>query len=164
MLRFKPTQLAIITILLTSLAACNVAPVPINFGSDGCHFCKMTIVDKQHAAELVSSTGKAFKYDAIECMVDDLKNHDPNRVELLLVSDFGKSQLVDAKNAYFLVSENLPSPMGANLSGFETKDKALFAHQEYEGDIYTWHELTTDFHQIVKRNNHSMHMHAGHSN
>ena len=71
MTRFKPTHAAIVTILFLSLAACTVAPVPINFGSDGCHFCKMTIVDKQHAAELVTSKGKAYKYDAIECMIDD---------------------------------------------------------------------------------------------
>ena len=29
----------------------------------------MTIVDRQHAAEAVTSKGKVFKFDAIECMV-----------------------------------------------------------------------------------------------
>ena len=50
-------------LLLTS--SCNVGPQPISYGSDGCHFCSMTIVDRQHAAEIVTDKGKGFKFDRI---------------------------------------------------------------------------------------------------
>jgi len=40
---------------------CKVEPEPINYGKDQCHFCKMNIVDKQHAAQSSTqqATGKA---------------------------------------------------------------------------------------------------------
>ena len=64
-------SLGIITVLLVS---CNVSPQHIEYGTDACHYCNMTIVDRQHAAQLVTTKGKAFKYDAIECMVHSLQN------------------------------------------------------------------------------------------
>ena len=48
--------------VITMLLACSVEPKPINYGRDACHFCKMTIVDNQHAAEIITLKGKAFKY------------------------------------------------------------------------------------------------------
>ena len=46
-----------------TLSSCNIQPQPINYGEDACHFCKMNIIDKQHAAQIVTSKGKAFKFD-----------------------------------------------------------------------------------------------------
>ena len=53
------------------LLSCTIKPEKINFGSDMCHFCQMTIVDRQHAAQYVTSKGKQFKFDAIECMLNE---------------------------------------------------------------------------------------------
>src|SRR5690606_18561210 len=109
--------LSIITLLF---ASCNVSPQPINFGSDACHFCNMTIVDRQHASQLVTTKGKAFKYDAIECMVHSLQDEFKNtEMAHYLVADFNQpGELTDATKASYLVSEKLQSPMGANLSAF----------------------------------------------
>ncbi|MCB0620489.1 MAG: hypothetical protein KDC41_17650, partial [Saprospiraceae bacterium] len=48
--------------------ACRPAPQPIEYGSDLCDYCKMTIVDRQHAAEAVTGKGRAYRFDAIECL------------------------------------------------------------------------------------------------
>ena len=37
------------------LTACSAEPEPIAYGSDACDFCRMNIVDKTHAAQLVTS-------------------------------------------------------------------------------------------------------------
>ena len=58
--------LPLILLATVLLAACQPSPKPIEYGSDMCDYCKMTIVDQQHAAELVTTKGKAFKFDAIE--------------------------------------------------------------------------------------------------
>ena len=55
------------------VSSCSVESEEINYGEESCHFCKMTIIDNQHASEVVTVKGKVFKYDAIECMVNDLK-------------------------------------------------------------------------------------------
>ena len=79
----------------------------------------MTIVDPKHAAQIVTTKGKAFKYDAIECMLNHLKAWDQAPVELYLVSDYSDShKLIDAHVAHYLISEDISSPMGANLSAF----------------------------------------------
>ena len=60
--------------LLLLVFSCNVSPKPIDYGSDGCHFCKMTIVDKVHAAEIVTKKGKVYMFDATECMINFRKD------------------------------------------------------------------------------------------
>ena len=60
---------------LIFISACTVEPQPIQYGRDNCAFCKMTIVDGRYGSELVSSKGKVFKFDAVECLINfDLQN------------------------------------------------------------------------------------------
>ncbi len=128
--------------LLFFLVGCEVKPKKINFGTDACHFCKMTIVDTQHAAQFVTTKGKAYKFDAIECMVNQLKVWDGPEIKLTLVSDYSnQTELIDAKNATYLISESIPSPMGAFLSSFEMRENAERIKSESGGEILTWKQL-----------------------
>ncbi|WP_142784885.1 nitrous oxide reductase accessory protein NosL [Changchengzhania lutea] len=128
--------------LLLLFFSCNVSPKQINYGSDGCHFCKMTIVDKTHAAEIVTKKGKVYKFDATECMVDFLKDFDTSEVKLYLSNNYSEPEaLIDATQATFLISENIPSPMGAYLSAFKTKADAIKTQSDKGGTLYTWEEL-----------------------
>lgn len=132
-----------------SLGACSVEPVPIQYGQDACDFCKMNIVDNQHAAELVTSKGRAFKYDAIECMVGDVEKHEEIGISFLLITDYSSpGELVDAKQATYLVSEAIPSPMGANLTGFADKQTAKRIQQEKGGQLFSWEELPANIKQV----------------
>lgn len=132
------------TILFTS---CKVEPKEINYGHDHCKFCDMTVVDKTHAAEYVTSKGKAFMFDAIECMVRDInRNQDENKLSFILIADYGNpGELVDAKTAVYLISEAIKSPMGANLSGFSSKEKAQTTLNENGGKLFNWSQLKEDF-------------------
>ena len=99
------------------LTSCDIKPQPINFGEDACHFCKMTIVDKQHAAQIVTKKGKAYKFDAVECMLNHLEDIDTTEIELFLVTDYlDPGFLIDATSSHYIISENIPSPMGEFLS------------------------------------------------
>lgn len=57
-----------IFLLLFVLTSCSNKIQDINYGSDSCDFCSMGIVDQGHASQLVTTKGKNFKFDAIECM------------------------------------------------------------------------------------------------
>ena len=125
---------------------CEVKPQKINFGVDNCHYCKMTIVDKQHATEVVTTKGKAFKYDAIECMLNHISTWDGPDINLFLVSDYSDhNNLIDATMATFLECEAIPSPMGANLSAFQNKEDALKTKDKLGGKIYDWKSLKEKF-------------------
>ena len=124
------------------LFSCSIESEPINFGNDACKYCKMNIVDTQHASELVTKKGKVYKFDAIECMVNHLKEKDTNTIALFLVSDYGsQAGLIDAKTATFIKSQEIPSPMGAFLSALKSEEKAKQLHQEKGGELFTWEEL-----------------------
>ncbi len=132
--------LGIITALLIS---CNVSPQHIEYGTDACHYCNMTIVDRQHASELVTTKGKAFKYDAIECMVHSLQEDlNDTEIALYLTADFNQpGQLMDATMATYLVSDQVSSPMGANLSAFENEKAAQKGKEKFTGELFSWEEI-----------------------
>lgn len=136
----------IVTVAIFIVWGCSVSPKTIDYGSDGCHFCSMTIVDKQHAAQLVTKKGKAFKFDATECMMNHLKEVDSETVALFLVNDYNApGEIIDATRATYLISENIPSPMGEYLSAFVDKESAQYAQEINEGELLTWQELQIRF-------------------
>nr|AWJ66187.1 nitrous oxide reductase maturation protein, outer-membrane lipoprotein [uncultured bacterium] len=128
------------------VVGCTVSPEPIAYGSDACHFCSMTIVDQQHAAQIVTNKGKAFKFDASECMLNHLKEVENTEVALFLVNDYNApGELIDATKATFLVSRGVPSPMGEFLTAFGTKQGAEEAKLEHGGDLFDWEGLQVRF-------------------
>ncbi|RAJ15055.1 nitrous oxide reductase accessory protein NosL [Olleya aquimaris] len=129
-------------ILSLFFVGCNISPQPIDYGNDGCHFCKMTIVDKIHAAEIVTKKGKVYKFDATECMIHFLEDFDTSEVGLFLSNNYTEPEvLIDANKATFLISKNVPSPMGAFLSAFKNKVDAEKVQSEKGGTLYNWEEL-----------------------
>ena len=119
------------------LASCSVTPSKIEYGKDVCHFCDMTIVDKTHASEFVTKKGRAYKFDAVECLINGLKDKDENEMAYILVTDFlNPTVLINAKEASYLVSEKIKSPMGANLAAFKNKEAI-----GYQGEIYNWKSI-----------------------
>ena len=123
--------------------SCDVSPQPIDYGSDACHFCNMTIVDRQHASQLVTKKGKAYKYDAIECMIHSLQDEfKDTEMAFYLTSDFDHpGEMIDATKSIYLVSDQIPSPMGANLSSFLNEKAAQEKMEKFTGKLFTWDEI-----------------------
>lgn len=131
------------------LLACTVGPSKIAYGEQSCHFCRMTIVDKQHAAQFVNDKGKAFNFDAAECMINYLNGVDEESIGMLLVTDYKQPEvLIDATSATFVISEDIPSPMGANLSATTSRTEAEGMLSEKTGELYTWDELLAYFENL----------------
>ena len=129
-------------IIFINFLSCEIAPVPIEYGTDSCHFCRMTIVDRVHAAEIVTKKGKVYKFDAIECMVNFEKELGKEQIALYLCNELITSEeLIDATKATFLISENIPSPMGAFLSAFSNKAEAERLRDNKGGELYNWVSL-----------------------
>jgi copper chaperone NosL len=102
----------------------------------------MTIVDKQHSAQMVTTKGKPYLFDAIECMVPFINENPEKEAGLLLVADFkNPGKLINAKSAYYLISPSIPSPMGAFLSGFHSKEEAKSIKESKGGKLFTFEEL-----------------------
>ena len=139
MQRLKQFSFVVSLLVLTS---CNIGPKAIVYGNDGCYFCKMTIVDKVHAAEIVTNKGKVYKFDASECMIHFMKEFDNAEIKLSLSNNYTEPEaLIDATKATFLISKNIPSPMGAFLSAFKTENEAQKFQTEKGGTLYSWNQL-----------------------
>ncbi|GAA4281927.1 nitrous oxide reductase accessory protein NosL [Gaetbulibacter aestuarii] len=138
----KILYLHMLVLLIFLLNSCTVKPKPINYGVDHCHYCNMTVVDKIHAAEIVTKKGKVYTFDSAECMIHFLKEFDEQEVKFYLSNAFTEpGKLLDATSATFLISENIPSPMGAFLTAFITKNEAVKMQSEKGGTLYTWSEI-----------------------
>jgi len=144
-LKAPPVILSGVLLLLLT-TGCKVEPKPIAYGKEGCYFCSMTIVDRQHGAQIVTRKGKVFSFDAVECMVNYTKELDVDEVELFLCNHYVvPEELIDATKATFLISEQIPSPMGAFLTAFDTRQAAEEVNTDNTGEFFTWEELIIHF-------------------
>ncbi len=137
---------AVGVVILFLTISCKVEPQKIEYGKDQCSFCVMNIVDKTHAAQYVTKKGKQFKFDAIECLVNDIGQKNEDEIAILLVANYGNpGEMIDAKTATYLISEEIKSPMGANLSAFLLAEKAQELQQKHSGEIFSWDTLKQKF-------------------
>ena len=127
------------------IVACSREPEPIAFGKDACEHCKMTIMDQKYGAEIVTSKGKIFKFDAAECMVDYIKQAPDNfnfeKDMFLTVNIAAPGSFIPADKAFFLKDRAFQSPMGGNLASFTSMQLAQNNLQNSDGKILTWNEL-----------------------
>ena len=135
-----------IWLLLFLILSCKVAPEPIAYGETSCKFCSMTVVDKQHAAQLVTAKGKIFNFDALECMLNHLNKVEEEKIGLLLTNTYHHPETLNqVQECTFLISEGIPSPMGAYLTAFQTIEEAQSALEEHGGELFNWDELRLQF-------------------
>ena len=138
----KVKRISIFLVVILLLVNCTIEPQKIEYGHDGCSYCTMTIVDKKHAAQIVTNKGKVYKYDSIECLIKDAKNHIGNEIAFKKVTDFSSiDRFVDAESATYLISPEIPSPMGENLSAFSSKKDAESMQENKKGELFDWNSV-----------------------
>lgn len=138
-------KIIIYIISMVIFVSCKIEPKEINFGQDACYYCKMTIVDKPFASEIVNSKGKVYMYDAIECMIKNLKD-EKLTAKMYLVYDFkNPNQFINAKESYYVISDKIKSPMGENLAAFNSKSSAQNFIENNGGKLYNWVEIKNHF-------------------
>jgi len=132
---------------LSVIVSCKIEPKKIDYGNDHCAFCEMTVVDKTHSAEYVTKKGKAYVFDSVECLVNDIqKENNEDQLEIMLVADYANpGDLTNAKTATYLISKNIKSPMGANLSAFSSQETAKKFQKENGGNLFSWIQLKEEF-------------------
>ena len=141
----KP-KITAVAALVVFLVSCTPKPEKIAYGTNACHYCKMNIVDDRHASEIVTKKGKVYKYDAIECMLGDINANASRKVALYLVMDYSKpDNFTDATQAVYLISEEVPSPMGAFLSAFGDEQDAVKIRDEKSGELFSWEAIQKRF-------------------
>jgi copper chaperone NosL len=138
-------------LLVIVACSCQVSERPIEYGSDECDYCKMMIMDQRYGSELVTEKGKVYTFDAAECLIEYLQNNSEmtEAAKFLLVTPYtDPNHLTDARDATYLISKNMPSPMGAYLTTFRDRSTAEKFSSDKGGVLYTWEELYGNFKSI----------------
>lgn len=128
------------------IQGCKVEPQAINYNEDQCQSCKMMISDSRFGSELVTKKGKIYKYDAIECMVREVIEQGEDKYAHIIVTDYLKpGAFLDARNATFLIHKERPSPMGANLSAYESTKLLSANFKNEDQEALRWKALKKHF-------------------
>ncbi len=136
----------LLILCLTLITLSVEAQEKIRFGKDQCAFCGMTIRDPLHAALAVDKEGTTYKFDAVEGLINFLKEHSEADFDQLLIADYAhKGAWAEAQSSTFLISKKIASPMGAFLSVFADKADAEKVLKKKGGGIYNWEEIKRKF-------------------
>lgn len=139
-----PHVSAALSALCVFFSGCGKSgPVAFHWGEDACHHCKMTLVQKGFAAQRINENGKVFVFDAIECLMEDLKSKPPRPAEGLFVSDWSRPEtaVMEAGAGLFLKGGRIPSPMGGALAAFQSRDSAVAYQSRVGGELVQWSAL-----------------------
>ena len=130
--------------LVFGITACKRQFEPINYGHEACAHCKMTIMDRRFAAEILTSKGKAIKFDDLGCMLQYMRQeHFADHGAGVFVADYSNpgGQFLDASKAQYVQSEQLKSPMGGNYASLATIIPANKLKATINGTLLNWNDL-----------------------
>ena len=129
--------------MAVAVAAC-APPGPQAIADKGrsCDYCRMTISDERFGGQLITSKGKVYAFDSIECLASYyLQNAVAGDGSTIWVADFASpGHWVEAKNAVFARNDTHQSPMGLDLVALRTDGDAAVAGQ-VQGRAMRWQEV-----------------------
>jgi copper chaperone NosL len=131
-------------ILALGFTSCKAGPEPFNYGNDGCHFCKMTIMSPQFGAEIITKKGKVFKFDDMHCLISALKKGEikQENIDKNLVINYQKeNEFLNAENATYVVSNQIHSPMNSNAAALSSEQAAAELKKTVNGQLMNWQTL-----------------------
>ncbi|MEO6490276.1 MAG: nitrous oxide reductase accessory protein NosL [Ferruginibacter sp.] len=131
-------------VIMAILTSCNMGPESIKAGTDHCYSCKMTISDMRFGAEIVTTKGKIYKFDDMQCILSYLKTKDlePGIIKNIYFTNFcGDHNLINSNASLLLKNDELRSPMGGNIAAFDTKDSLFKIQERYPGIMINWKDL-----------------------
>lgn len=129
--------------LVIVLAGCGArGPAPINYGTDLCDYCDMTIADKAFGTEMVTTKGKILKYDSIECLAAAEFERGSNAdIHSSWTTDFNHpGQFLNSDEAVIVATDRQKSPMGIGLVAVSTRAAADDLITAKGGQVITWNE------------------------
>lgn len=121
--------------LVLLLTMCARGPEPINFGEDNCAHCSMRIMNPKFGSELITSKGKIYKFDSIECMLAETAKYKEGEIASMWVPNFNNDkEFLNLNEAFILRSSKIKSPMALNLLAFKSESELLENENKYGGE------------------------------
>ena len=129
---------------LLLLGSCTSEFDPIDYGHDACSHCKMIIMDKHYASEILTKKGKAYKFDDIACLRKYIKEENLVEADLtVFVADYDNpgSKFLDARHVVYLHSSIFKSPMNGSFAAFASAENARPLMDSLDTGLLKWENL-----------------------
>ena len=139
------TRATVAATLALSLIAC-AAPAPgvFHYHSDACDHCRMTIADPKFAAQLVTRTGKIYRFDDPACLASFVasKRVEERDVHGIWLNDYAHPESrVASTDAVFVVSDRVRAPMNGGAAAFASRDAAAALQSSIGGRLEQWADI-----------------------
>lgn len=128
-----------------AVAACGPAgPAGMAYdGTHACEYCHMAITDPRYATQIITTTGKALRFDSIECLA--AYHADAGKAGMVAsvwVSDLvHPGTFVASGNARFVRQRGAAgSPMGLGLAAFGPEADGAALGRDF-GELMTWTDV-----------------------
>lgn len=132
----------IIGLIVFILIGCKEKLEEIKYLQEECSNCQMTISDNHFGAELITKKRKIYKFDSIECLASYSQSINSEEILSMWVTDFANPpNMIDTKNAYYLRSDKIMSPMGLNVCAFSDSLQLKEIKRKYGGVKISWNEI-----------------------
>ena len=105
------------------VAACGGSadgPAPVDTKNDACAWCRMSVSDLRFAAQLTAPGHEPKLFDDAGCLRDWLKTPREEAPWTAWVADFRTKEWVKAKDALFVRSSSVQTPMSSGLLAFSS--------------------------------------------
>ena len=136
----KTVSYLFLFLLIVSCAPKEAEPIKLN--SDGCEFCKMKISDGKFGAELITTKGRVYKFDDMQCMVKYHKENSTTKIQSFYIHDFNQNNiLIAAEKAHFIKDGEINSPMRGNIIATQTKEKSEELAENFKATVTSWSEI-----------------------
>lgn len=171
-IHFLKQHIASMLLLLTAsllIAACNSnastepAPPTIHYGEDLCEFCNMIISEERFAAGYLTQDGEERIFDDIGGMFQYHRQMQED-VRAFFVHDYEDRSWIRAEKAYYVLSEELPTPMLFGIVACSESEKAELIASKSGGEVLTFDEAMAHYQELTttmesSEANHHQHSH-----
>jgi len=126
-------------------------PPNVRFGDEACAYCRMIISDQRFAAAIVDQAGEALKFDDLGCLVE----HEAEQFRPSVaywVRGYDGQRWLNAREATFVHSRGIVSPMNHGLAAFDDARPAEKAAHETASRVLQFDELSGFIRQQLREN------------
>ncbi|MBK7809930.1 MAG: nitrous oxide reductase accessory protein NosL [Saprospiraceae bacterium] len=131
-------------ICATFYFSCSVSPEPVRYGSDLCQTCKMGIVQKGFAAEIVTKKGRVYKFDDVGCQILFFKSAQikiEDCAHILVLKHGTDQEWIEANKAIFITEVQIKSPMNFNYACYKNNENIPSMYLTSSLNKYNWEEI-----------------------
>ena len=144
-----PTLLAIVLLFAacTARAAAPAAPT-IHYGEDMCSDCGMIINDARFAAAYAAQQGEGSYQTYIFDDIGDMLHHMQQNLTLTgagwWVHDYNSEEWIDATTAFYVVGDQIKTPMNHGITAFAEEEAANSFAAEMQATVLDWDKVRVE--------------------